>query len=432
MAHMADNKADTVKRTKEKARRQYGTGSVFQKCEARFGCPPLVDDVRPKHKCKGRWFGEYGVGFKKNGGRDRRTVSASTEAEAKRRLAAKLRELDRDGSSSSVGRTTVKTWAGEWLTIAEKSNRPNSQTVDIAGAKWIVEAIGHRQLSQLEPRDVRAVHAAIEATCKSSTAARYHGTLMRMLKAAALEGHRIPQNTFLVEMPTPDVNDRDAVPLDKALRMLKVATELPHASRWIAALLQGVRQGEALGLTWDEVTEDHFTLAWQLQPLPYKIKRDTTSGFRIPRGYEVRQLDGQMHLVRPKSKAGWRIVPMLPVMWQALEAWKEIAPKNDHGLVWPSSSGRPANEDDDRQEWYGIQGNAEVGHEKGSRYYKVHEARHTTGTLLRLLNVPDATRIAIMGWSSVASGKAYEHVDAAVMKEMRDALQSVAGVLELE
>jgi hypothetical protein len=36
-----------------------------------------------------------------------------------------------------------------------------------------------------------------------------------------------------------------------------------------------------------------------------------------------------------------------------------------------------------------------------------------------------------MGWSSVASSKTYEHADAQVMREMREALQSIAGVLEL-
>lgn len=414
---------------RERKRRQYETGSVYQACSVAAGCPERVDGIRPKHRCKGRWMGTFEAGFTKAGKRRRKTVTGKTEAEVKDRLKLAMREVGADGSDTK--RMTVKAWSEKWLVEAEKANRPNTHTADIAGTRWIVEAIGHRQLDSLTPDHILEVHAAIDAAGRSSsTTARYHGTLMRMLKHAALRGHRINPSAFLVATPEPDVTDRDAIPTLEALAILKVATTLPHASRWVAALLQGMRQGECLGLTWDEVTEDKFTLAWQLQPLPYRVTRDRTSGFRVPRGYEARQLEGQMHLVRPKSAAGWRQVPMLPVMWQALQAWREASPENAHGLVWPALDGSPADEHQDRQEWFGIQGAAEVGHKAG-RYYTVHEGRHTTGTLLRLLGVPDDIRFAIMGWSSVASSKTYEHIDAQRMKEMREALQGVAGVLEL-
>ncbi|MFL6024586.1 MAG: tyrosine recombinase XerC [Marmoricola sp.] len=412
----------------DRKRRQYKSGSVFQAHAKQYGCPDLVDGVRPPHKCKARWMGTYESGFTKAGKRRRKTVTGPTEAAVKERLRVKLKEL---GTEQAVTkRLTVKAWSDTWLGIAEKENRPNTHSTDKGAVGWIVETIGHVQLEHLTPEDIRAVHSAIEATRSSSTAARYHGTLSRMLKAAAADGHYIPSNVFLVKKPEAAVNDRDAMKTIEALSVLKAATELPHSSRWVAAFLQGMRQGECLGLTWDEVGESSLKLAWQLQPLPYRVPRDRSSGFRVPRGYESRQLDGQMHLVRPKSKAGWREIPMLPVMWQALEAWRSEAPDNPHGLVWPAADGRPASENDDRQEFYGLQGLAEIGHPAG-RYYKVHESRHTTGTLLRLLNVPDEIRLAIMGWSSVASSQNYEHIDAQRFAEMRQALQQVATALEL-
>ena len=77
-------------------------------------------------------------------------------------------------------------------------------------------------------------------------------------------------------------------------------------SRWLMAFLYAARQAECLGLTWPFVTADTLTIAWQLQPIPYRVPRDRSSGFRVPDGYEAQQLAGRMHLVRPKSKAGWR------------------------------------------------------------------------------------------------------------------------------
>lgn len=413
---------------REKQRRQYKTGSVFQACSKSAGCPDRIEGERPKHRCKGRWMGTYEAGFTKAGARRRKTVTGSTEAVVKERLRMALKEFG--GDETAAKRMTVKAWSDKWLEVAEKENRPNTHTTDKAAVGWIVEAIGHVYLDQLTPDDIEVVHKAIEKDRSSSTAGRYHGTLSRMLKAASLRGQHVPSSVFLVKKPEAAVNDRDAMKTIEALSLLKVAADLPHGSRWVAAFLQGMRQGESLGLTWDQLTEDSITLAWQLQPLPYRETRDRSSGFRVPRGYDARQLDGQMHLVRPKSKAGWRQIPMLPIMWQALEAWRDIAPESPHGLVWPTLKGAPADEHEDRHEFYGMQGAAEVGHDAG-RYYFVHEARHTTGTLLRLLNVPEEIRLAIMGWSSVASGKNYEHIDAKKMREMRDALQQVATVLEL-
>jgi hypothetical protein len=77
-----------------------------------------------------------------------------------------------------------------------------------------------------------------------------------------------------------------------------------------------MRQGEALGLTWPMVDLDaeSLTISWQLQSLRYNEPRKPSSGFRIPDGYEARQLKGTLHLVRPKSAKGWRVIPLVEWM----------------------------------------------------------------------------------------------------------------------
>lgn len=391
-----------------KRRRQYGTGSVYRRAS------------------DGRWFGAYDVGYKKDGSRDRRTVSAKTEAEAKRRLAAKLRQLDRGQDTTS--RTTVKAWVERWLTETQKSVTPNAHTTDRAAAGWIVETIGARLLDQVSPADVRAVSDAIvKAGNSTSTAARYHGTLRRMLSAAQVEGYAVPPGALLVKGRTAAVSDRTDMTIAEALAVLQQAAQLPHGSRWLAALIQGARQGECLGLTWPNVEGDTLRLAWQLQPLPYNVRRDRSSGFRVPDGYESVQLEGRLHLVRPKSKAGWRVLPLVPFMAQALDRWRELAPDSPHGLVWPREDGGPRDENDDRDEWHHLQELAGVSHPTG-RPYHVHEARHTTATILLGLGVDEATRVAIMGHSSIASTRAYEHRDLTLI---RGALGLVADRLQL-
>jgi integrase len=390
-------------------RRQYRTGSVYRRAS------------------DGRWFGAYDVGFKKDGSRDRRTVSAKTEAEAKRKLDAKVRELHR-GAVTASSAVTVKAWAERWLAEVAKHVTPNAHGTDAAAVGWIVETIGHRRLDRLVPDDIRAVSDAITKAGKStSTAARYHGTLRRLLVAAQVEGYAVPANVLLVKGRTPGISDRTAMTIEEALAILEQASRLPHGSRWLAAFLQGARQGECLGLTWPNTADGLLRLAWQQQPLPYNVPRDRASGFRVPDGYEHVQLKGQLHLVRPKSKAGWRVLPLVPMMETALDGWRPVAPASPHELVWPVADGSPRDENDDRAEWYAMQDRAGVTHPAGRPYY-VHEARHTTATMLQSLGADEATRIAIMGHSSIASTRAYEHRDLTLI---RSALETFAGRLQL-
>lgn len=395
-------------------RREYGSGSVYQR------------------KSDGRWIGTVEAGWTRNGTRRRVTVSGRSEAEARRKLRDKQAEIRREGHATGSARATVRTWAAKWLEMRAAIDRPKTHTTDRGAVEaWIVPTIGHQRLDKLTPDDVRAVAAALRKAGKStSTAKRYHGTLMRLLKAAVEDGHNIPARVLRVKGPEKATHDRQALSVPESLAALEVASHLPHGSRWAVAFLDGLRQGEALGLTWPEVDleAEQLTVSWQLQSLPYIDKADRSKGFLVPDGYEARRLSGAYHLVRPKSKAGWRVIPLVPWAADALRRWQDITPQSPYELVWPNSKGGPANIKHDTLEWNAIQGTAEIGHPAG-RYYHGHEIRHSTATLLMELGVPESVRIAIMGHSSMTVTRGYEYVDTS---QARRALTQMAERLGLE
>lgn len=394
-------------------RRQYRTGSVYQRAS------------------DGLWIGTVEAGWTRSGARRRVSVAAKTEAACKRRLRDRQREINQTGEAVTSGRTTVKSWAETWLEITVKTSGPNTFTTDRGAInKWIVPIIGHRRLDQLNPGDMRAVAKALQDAGRSSTTAHsYHGLLRRMLKAAVQEGHRVPERVLSMEAPRVAVNDRMALSTPEVLRLLHVAADLPHGSRWALAFLQGIRQGEALGLTWDMVDLDAGTLtvSWQLQPLPYLDRRNKAKGFRVPNGHEARHLVNAYNLVRPKTTKSWRVQPLVPWAAEALTRWRDIAPPSPYGLVWPAADGRPANARDDTWEFDALQGTAGVGHPAG-RYYFGHEARHSCATVLMELGVPESVRLAIMGHSTMTVTRGYEHVN---IDQAREALAGVAARLQL-
>lgn len=412
--------------------RAKGSGSVFPLCSEKHGCPPKIDGERPDHKCKAPWRGQIEAGYTASGARRYVTVTGRSEKDATTKLRARQNQIEQHGIPKAGAATvTVKRWAEEWLTIYQRRVSPNRWT-DARGVvrRYIIPAIGHKRLSSLTPADVRDVHAAVSAAGFSlHTSLRAHDVLMVMIKDAGREGYRVPGNTLTVKRPGVPESERDALPIDDAVALLRTAMTMPDGSKWVAPFLQGMRRGECLGLTWDRVDFDRrlVDVSWQLQALPYEDREAGT--FRVPDGYRHKQLVGQMHLVRPKTRKSKRVLPIVPWMWGALDAWKQIAPPNRWGLVW-TDNGEPIRMHDHLDAWVALQDAAQVAFcEDGEgRRYTLHEARHTCATILLQQGVDPHVVTSILGHSKITTSRGYQHVS--LDMEM-DALEQVASRLQL-
>lgn len=392
-------------------RRDYGSGSVYKRGD-------------------GKWIGTIDAGFTKTGGRKRVSVVGRTEAEAKRRLRDKIAEV-KAGEVVMSPTTTVKAWADRWLPIKQARLAPNGYKALASPIKtWIIPAIGHKRLAQLTPADVRAVEAAQRnAGRKGTTCAATQRALFNMLRAAVAEGHAVPPRVLMAPMPATSDSDRQALPLTDALATLAQASLLPHGTRWAVALLMGMRQGECLGLTWDAIDFNAgvVRVEWQLQRINYVDPADKAKGFRVPVESRYRHLHKTFHLVPPKSRAGVREYPLLTVVADALAAWRERAPDNPWGLVWPTVDGKPRHNGDDLAEWHTLQAAAGVSHPSG-RPYHVHECRNVTATELRNVGADDTVMTALLGHTDVRTSRGYISTG---MDVKRAALEKVAARFEL-
>lgn len=340
---------------------------------------------------------------------------------------AALQQLLTTLGSTGGARVTVREWAATWLPIQERERRPKTFAGYQSAVKtWVVPTIGERALTELAPSDMRAVAEALRTAGRAATTARYIQTVLtKMLRDAIIEGHDVPTRVLAAKRAANPMNDRTSIPLDQATAILRVAAGEPGGSQWTAAFLQGLRQGERLGLTWDCVDLDGGTIdiSWQLQALPYVAGRG--GPLRVPDDYVHRQLYGALSLVRPKTGRGRRVIPLVPPMTAQLRAWRELAPSSPYGLVWPRPDGQPLAPQADQRRWRSLQDRSGARHPSG-RYWFGHEIRHTAATLLMNLGVDETVRMAILGHSSIETTRHYQHSD---LEHARKALAAAAAAL---
>lgn len=344
----------------------------------------------------GRWHGRVTMSVRSDGTPDRRHVTATTEKDCTR----KVRELERArdaGSVADAGRPpTVEQWLDHWVgTIAARKVRPS--TLEGYRSKiraTIVPALGQHRLDRLQPEHVEAFYVAAGEHLSAASVLQCHRILSRALKVAVQRGRLARNVCTLVDAPSVDREEVQPLGAVEARRLLSVAEGERNAARWSVALALGLRQGEALGLRWDDLDLDAGTLTVR-QALQ-----------RIPRQGLV--------LVPPKSRAGRRTIALPTELHAALKAHRtaQLGERlaagelwQDRGLVFCQPTGAPIDPRRDWADWKALLRRA------GVRDARLHDARHTAATLLLQQGVPARVAMQVLGHSQISlTLGTYSHV----------------------
>jgi integrase len=385
------------------ARRQKGEGGFYQRAS------------------DGRWVGVVDAGYTATGARRRPQVSARDRGEALKRFRKLKADLAASGGIPSR-QLTVAAWLDTWLAeVAGPQVRPRT----LGAYRSIVNlhlkpVIGRRRLSALEPRHVREVQTAARAAgLAPSHVLKVHGVLSKALEDAMREDQVARNVARSAGRPKAAPNLRPFLTVQEARAVLAACENTWEASRWGAALLLGLRQGEALGLTWDRVRLDTAAIdvAWQMQALSWRHRRGCRcrDGTRaeacdrreldVPAGYATQPVSGRFALVPPKSSRSVRILPLPAHMVTLLGLHREhVRDVVWPGLVWDDGHGAPMPPDRDRARWYAALERAGVSR------VPLHSARHTMATLLMELGEDPLVIQTLMGHSSVLTTQGYQHV----------------------
>jgi integrase len=161
-------------------------------------------------------------------------------------------------------------------------------------------------------------------------------------------------------------------------------TDLLH-NAFVLLIIYGLRRGEVLGLSWDDIDFDTGTIHVRQQ---------------------IRRVRGELQLGPVKTHAGQRTLPLFDLARQALaaQANRQAAYQADMGSAWQGTglifttrTGRPV------EPRNFVRSFRRICEANDIRVIKVHHIRHTVASLLKDLRVPARDAQAILGHTRIST-----------------------------
>jgi integrase len=406
----------------------------------------------------GRWHGRVSVGLRPDGRPDRRHVTAKTQAA----VTKKVRDLERARDARTLpdagSRLLLRDWLDEWLRASALRVRPstlNGYEVDIR--RHIVPAIGMNRLDRLRPENIEHLYRTLrDHGLNVGSIHHVRRTLSKALHDAVRRG-RLARN------PVPDAHTPQYVPpqiepltANEARRILIAARAEPNGAAFVLALSLGLRRGEVLALRWRYVDLDGGRMRvsgslsrrkWRhgcgnpaLCAAPFHHIRSGCPGHphaRYPEGCPrlcrsdctnhaqrcPRRRDGGLVIDETKTTGSRRPLPLPAPLRRVLrehrtaqDAARERAANLwvDNDLVFTGARGQPVDPNRHSEHWQHFLKRL------GIRPARLHDARHTTATLLLVQGVDQRVVMDLFGWTSSAMANRYQHVVSELQTQAAD------------
>ncbi len=233
------------------------------------------------HRADGRWQGRAMVEGV------RRSVYGATQAEC----VAKLQQLQQQiagGLPAVDQRATVGRYLDSWLGSVASRVRPRTMRHYAYMVELVSGQIGRVKLAKLSPQDVAAMLARLQASgLGPQTCAHVRAVLRAALADAERDGLVSRNAAALASAPrVPHQPPRILTP-DQAQALLDAMQDDGLRRMATVAVHTGLRQGELLGLRWQDVGDGELHVTQALQ-----------------------RLGGQYQLVEVKSRTSRRTVPL--------------------------------------------------------------------------------------------------------------------------
>jgi integrase len=358
----------------------------------------------------GRWCGRYTV--QTASGPKRNAIYGKSRQDVASKLSKAL--TDRDGGLVfEAGKLTLGEYLERWLndSVKDSVRRSTFARYGQISRDHIAPTLGRVRLKALTPAHVQGLYRAkLDSGLAPRTVQYIHVTLHKALKQALRWGLVSRNAAEAVNAPRPIKKEISPLSPDQSRALLEAAREDRLRALYVLAVTVGLRQGELLGLRWEDINLDTATLV---------VARSLSMSGPGPT------------FVPPKTAKGRRNVTLTA---QAIEALRDHKVAQDrekatlaelwehHDLVFPNQTGKPMHP------WVLVGGSfkkllTRAGLPKATRF---HDLRHTCATLLLTKGVHPKIVQEMLGHSSITvTLDIYSHVLPNMQERAVSAMENV-------
>jgi integrase len=357
----------------------------------------------------GLWAAAINLGYQ-SGKLRRKVYYGKTREEVRGKLTAALSDVQK-GISIPTERRTLAQFLQSWFAeVVKPSVRPKTLKTYAYIVKLHIEPdLGKKELTKLSPQDVqRFMNEKLKAGLSGRTVRHINDTLRCALNVAMKWGLVSRNVATLVGPPRIQRKEIRSLTPDEARAFLKAIKGDRLEALFSVALSLGLRQGEALGLRWQDIDFDSRTL-------------------RV--NYALQRIEGKLQMVEPKTERSRRVLPLPETVLSALRAHRSrqleekllLGPQwPKTGLVFSSSIGTPLEPRNVVRKFHSLLKKAELP------YFRFHDLRHACASLLLAQGVPARTVMDILGHSQISlTMNTYAHVMPAMKQDAMDLMESI-------
>ena len=403
----------------------------------------------------GRWHARVIVGESPDGRPIRKHREARTEKEIRRKFKELIRERDFRIPAEGRTRYLVSELLADYLAHLDKT-KPNTRN-HYDEKNWVAKrlnpAFGGKRARDLDALHIEAVYLQwfndAERPISSSTIERINAILKGAFNFGIAKKLVIANPAIGVTIPKMRERKEQIVfSASEAQQILNAARETPMFPRWGIAISMGLRQGEVLGLRWQDINldEGHVLIRHALSRVSVEHQCGGTCGRRFggdclerwshgcgdtcgrARAADCRRRLGPESLVLGPTKSKRSHATALP--GTVLLALREHKASQDvlRGLagddwwdldyVFCNEFGRPIDPRRDYAAWQALLDKVDLPPAK------LHAARHTCGTLMAEMGTPLTTIKAAFGHSSTKVTERYVQTPADAVRRAVDSMDA--------
>jgi integrase len=355
-----------------------------------------------------RWQASVSLGNGK-----RKHFFGKTAAEARAKMIA-FQKSQMDGLPVVDERQTVRHFLDHWLdTIKPPVRKPRTHRRYAELIRLhVLPVIGSIRVAKLTPKELQSVYSkARGAGLTTTTVHQIHAIMHRALKQACAWGEVARNVADLVEVPPIDRKEMKVLTPEQARRFLEAAKGTRFEALWALAVTSGMRQGEMLGLRWEDLDLDRGIVS----------VRST-----------LQRIGGEWQFNQPKSQKSRRQVALAPSAIDALrrhrvrqneERLRMGGAWEDWRLVFANEIGKPMEVTNLTNRYF-----RPLLEKAGLPIIRFHDLRHTAATLMLAGNTPIKVASEMLGHSQTAfTMDRYMHVNLEMQRAATATIDAVIG-----